>query len=220
MSSFNVSPEIRAVLNDADRLRVLYDLALIDADEEPVFNRLTVLASKIVGAPISVMSMVGSDYQFFKSAYGVGDLRSTPLSHAFCKHVVADNSPLIVDDARQHPVLHDNGAIKDLNVIGYLGFPLQIASGKTLGSFCVVDNEPREWTQDEIEIMRELAEIVKYEIDLRAATRNGSVSQAELNNVHKAISDFVDSIDTTQSKAKLAAIIRKERLELFAPEKA
>jgi hypothetical protein len=80
MSSFNVSPQIRKVLNDVDRLRVLYDLALIDADEEVVFNRLTTLASKIVGAPISVMSMVGNDYQFFKSAHGLGDLKSTPLS--------------------------------------------------------------------------------------------------------------------------------------------
>lgn len=216
MSSFNVSPEIRAVLEDRDRLRVLFDLALIDADGEPVFDRLTTLASTIVGAPISVMSMVGNEYQFFKSAHGVGDLRSTPLSHAFCKHVVADDAPLIVDDARQHPVLHDNGSIQDLGVIGYLGFPLHIASGRTLGSFCVIDNQPRQWTEDEIAIMRELADIVMYEIDLRASARTGGITMQELERVHGEIMAFADSIDTTQPKAAIVQQIRAEREKLFS----
>jgi GAF domain-containing protein len=215
MSSFNVSPEIRKVLNDVDRLRVLYDLALIDADEEVVFNRLTTLASKIVGAPISVMSMVGNDYQFFKSAHGLGDLKSTPLSHAFCKHVVAENAPLIVEDARVHPVLHDNGSIKDHNVIGYLGFPLQIASGKTLGSFCVVDNQPRKWSQEDIDIMRELADVVKYEIEARALTRKGQMTVEQLEAIHTEIEAFADRIDVGQSKAEILRQIRAEQKILF-----
>jgi GAF domain-containing protein len=216
MGSFVVSPEIRAVLSDKDRIKVLTDLALIDADEEPVFDRLTDLASRIVGAPISVMTMVGNDYQFFKSAVGVGELKSTPLSHAFCKHVVAENAPLIVDDARQHPVLHDNGAVKDLNVIGYLGFPLHIASGKTLGSFCVIDNRPRDWSESEVEIMRELAEIVKYEIEARALVHKGHVTPEQLDDLHQTIVTFADSVDTAAPKATLAAQIRSERQRLFS----
>jgi GAF domain-containing protein len=216
MGSFVVSPEIRAVLNDKDRLRALLDLALIDADEETVFNRLTHLASRIVGAPISVMSMVGDEYQFFKSAVGVGDLKSTPLSHAFCKHVVADSAPLIVDDARNHPVLHDNGSIKDLNIIGYLGFPLKIASGKTLGSFCVIDNQPRQWTAAEVDIMRELAEVVKYEIEVRALVHKGVVSQAQLDDLHETIIAFAESINADAPKDQLARQIRQERLRLFS----
>lgn len=216
MGSFVMSSEVRSVISDQDRLKVLADLALIDADEETVFNRLTTLASQIVGAPISVMSMVGNDYQFFKSAVGVGDLKSTPLSHSFCKHVVADSAPLIVDDARQHPVLHDNGAIKDLNVIGYLGFPLKIASGKTLGSFCVIDNQPRQWTDAEIEIMQELAEMVKYEIEARALVHKGEFSPDQLDDLHNAIIAFADRIDTTAPKAVLVEQIRSERQQLFA----
>lgn len=216
MGSFVVSPAIRAVLSDQDRLKVLADLALIDADEETVFNRLTTLASQIVGAPMSMMSMVGNDYQFFKSAVGVGELKSTPLSHAFCKHVVAENAPLIVDDARVHPVLHDNGAIQALNAIGYLGFPLHIASGKTLGSFCVVDSEPRQWTAAEIDIMRELAEIVKYEIEARALVHKGEISPDQLDDLHNAIIAFADRIDTMAPKAVLVEQIRSERQQLFA----
>jgi GAF domain-containing protein len=215
MGSFHVSAAMRAILTDKDRLRVLRDLALIDSDEEIVFNRLTSLASQIVGAPISVMSMVGGEYQFFKSSYGVGDLRSTPLSHAFCKHVVADDAPLIVDDARVHPVLFDNGAIADLGVIGYLGFPLNLANGKTLGSFCVIDHQPRQWSEVEITIMRQLAEIVKYEIELRALLHAGSINQEQLDAAHAEIIAFAERIDVTQPKAAIAEQIREERLTLF-----
>jgi GAF domain-containing protein len=216
MGSFLVSPDVRAVLDDRDRLRALLDLALIDADTEPVFDRLTQLAGRIMGAPISIMSMVGGDYQFFKSSYGIGDLCSTPLSHSFCKHVVADSAPLVVDDARQHPVLYDNGAIKDLGVIGYLGFPLKVASGKTLGSFCVIDSQPRQWTDVEIEIMYELAEIVKYEIEMRALVVKGVISQEQLDALHGAIFLFADSISPTQPKEVLAEQIRGERQRLFS----
>ncbi|HUN09066.1 MAG TPA: GAF domain-containing protein [Aggregatilineales bacterium] len=216
MGSFVMSPEVRSVISDQDRLKALMDLALIDADEETVFNRLTDLASRIVGAPISVMSMVGNDYQFFKSAVGIGDLKSTPLSHSFCKHVVADSAPLVVDDARQHPVLHDNGAIKDLNVIGYLGFPLKIASGKTLGSFCVIDNQPRHWSDEDIEIMRELAEMVKYEIEARALFHKAEIGTDQLEDLHNAIIAFADRIDPTAPKAALVEQIRSERQQLFA----
>lgn len=215
MGSFIVSPEIRAVLSDADRLRALYDLALIDSEEEVVYNRITQLARDITGAPSAVMSMVGDEYQFFKSAVGMGTLRSTPLSHAFCKHVVADNSPLIVEDARRHPVLFDNGSLRDYNVIGYLGFPLTIASGKTLGSFCVVDRQPRAWSEMDIEIMRELAEIVKYEIEVRALVRKGTFSSAQLDEVHDEIIAFADSLNPTEPKDRLLTLIRSQRRRLF-----
>lgn len=215
MSSFVVSPEIRAVLEDKDRLKVLYDLSLIDSEDEPVFQAVTALASKIIGTPMSVMSMVGDEYQFFKSSYGIDDRRSTPLSHAFCKHVVAENAPLIVEDARVHPVLHDNGSVHDYGVVGYLGFPLHIASGKTLGSFCAVDTTPHRWTDDEINIMRELAAIVTYEIDLRALAVKGDITMEELERAHQNIIDFTKTVRTDLSKAKIAEYVRTERQRLF-----
>lgn len=129
--------------------------------------------------------------------------------------MVADNAPLIVEDARVHPVLHDNGSIKDYNLIGYLGFPLQIASGKTLGSFCVVDNQPRRWSTEDIETMRELADVVKYEIEARAMTRKGDMTVKQLDAIHTEIETFADRIDVGQSKAEILGQIRAEQKVLF-----
>ncbi|MBC7869915.1 MAG: GAF domain-containing protein, partial [Chitinophagaceae bacterium] len=94
--------------------------------------------------------------------------RETPLSHSFCQHVVATGQPLVITDAREHPLVYDNLAIPDLNVIGYLGIPLETSDGYGLGSFCVIDGKPREWTTEEVEIMRDLAQLVMTEIELRS----------------------------------------------------
>ena len=128
---------------------------------------------------------------------------------------VAENAPLIVEDARVHPVLHDNGSVHDYGVIGYLGFPLHIASGKTLGSFCAVDTTPHRWTNDEINIMRELAEIVTYEIELRALAVKGDITMEELERTHQNIIGFTQTVRTDLPKAKIAEYIRTERQRLF-----
>jgi GAF domain-containing protein len=122
--------------------------------------------------------------------------RQTPLSHSFCKHVVTDNQPLIVDDAREHPILKDNKATAYLGVVGYLGMPLTTADGHPIGSFCVIDDQPREWTDEEIDIIRELAMSVMTEIDLRAQIAAREIAEAELqkrNNQYKRVYHFTNT---------------------------
>lgn len=159
------------ILQNTTRLRVLRELELVDSPAEEAFDRLTRLASRIVGVPVSLVSIVDADRQFFKSFLGLGEpwasRRETPLSHSFCQHVVTSGEPLIVTDAREHPLVKDNLAIPDLNVIGYLGMPLTTTDGHRLGSFCVIDTQPHQWTPEEIEIVRELAHSVMSEIELR-----------------------------------------------------
>ncbi len=177
----NADPNI---IQDPKRLAVLHRLELLDSPSEEAFDRLTRLASKIVNAPVSLVSLVDADRQFFKSFLGLGKpwsvRRETPLSHSFCQHVVAENAPLIIEDARTHPLVFDNLAIPDLNVISYLGMPLTMTDGTGLGSFCVIDSKPRQWTADEIEIIRELALSAMTEIELRAELLAHQETEARL----------------------------------------
>jgi GAF domain-containing protein len=164
------SADSRVILNP-DRLKALNERVLLDTPAEEAFDRMTRLASYILKVPVSLVSLVDSDRQFFKSAVGLPEpwasQRETPLSHSFCQHVVVTNSPLVIEDAREHPLVYDNLAIPDLNVIGYLGIPLTTAQGEGLGSFCAIDSTPRQWTEREIYIMQELATSVMTEIELR-----------------------------------------------------
>lgn len=207
--------QIKDVLLDKERLRVLRELALIDAPEENLYDRLTEFASKIIGAPVSLVSMVAANYQFFKSQSGLPEPwksdRRTPLSHSFCKHVVATKEPLIVQDARRHEVVKDNQAIPDLDVIGYLGMPITMQDGKSLGSFCVIDNKPRDWTADEIEIVRELSEIVSREIDLRARANLSDAYKVQLNSAHTKIENLIKSVNTNASQRAILEQLKEAR---------
>ena len=77
----------------------------------------------------------------------------------------------MIGDALADPRLRDNLAVRDLDVRAYAGVPLTTSGGHTLGSFCVIDTQPRDWTEEEIATLRTLADSVQTEIELRGALR-------------------------------------------------
>jgi two-component system, LuxR family, sensor kinase FixL len=162
---------LTSVLKDSKRLSLIQDLDLVDSLPEEVFDRLTRLASRFLSTPVALVSIVDDKRQFFKSFVGLEDpwanQRETPLSHSFCEHVVVSGEPLIVEDAHEHPLVKDNLAIPELGMISYIGMPLTTESGHTLGSFCVIDTEARQWTNDDISTVRELSQSVMSEIEWR-----------------------------------------------------
>jgi signal transduction histidine kinase len=186
------------ILSDPRRLDVLAATALLDTPPEQAFDRLTHLASRILNAPVSLVSLVDKDHQFFKSQVGLPEPwaseRTTPLSHSFCQHVVASAAPLIVADARLHPLLQNNAAIRDLKVIAYLGIPLTTPEGQTLGSFCTIDAQPRVWTEREIEIMQELARFVMNEIELRLLARHFHANYLALRDLELEREEMVQML--------------------------
>ena len=172
-----------AVLADPARLAALRATALLDSEPEQGFDRLTRLASYVLGVPVALVSLVDEDRQFFKSCIGLPEpwnsRRGTPLSHSFCQHAVASKEPLVIEDARQHPLVSTNLAIRDLDVIAYAGFPLATSDGCVLGTFCAIDSQPRTWTDDELSFVKEMAESAMTEIELRTTCRQLEDARAE-----------------------------------------
>jgi diguanylate cyclase (GGDEF)-like protein/PAS domain S-box-containing protein len=170
---------------DSRRVQVLRRTDLLDSAAEEGFDRLTRLSSELLGAPIALVSLVDERRQFFKSSRGLGQpwatLRETPLSHSFCKHVVASREMLVVPDARDVPMLRDNPAVSELGVIAYAGAPIQ-AEGETIGAFCAIDNKPRAWSDEQVRLLRELASLVETQIDLKLA-QTEAVARGKLLDV-------------------------------------
>lgn len=129
-------------IRDPARVAALRRTGLLDTVPEAAFDRLTRLAARLASAPVALVSLVDADRQFLKSCLGVDEPlaseRQTPLSHSFCQHVVVRQAPLVVEDAREHPLVMSNPAIPDYGVIAYAGFPL-VSGSEVIGSFCVVD---------------------------------------------------------------------------------
>ncbi len=157
------------------------------------------MAARYVNAPVALVSLVDDQRQFFKSAVGLGEpwasRRETPLSHSFCQYVTRDRAPLVVSDAREHPVLRDNLAVRDLQVIAYAGFPLVIHD-EPIGVFCVVDTRPRTWSEEELAMVADLAESVVSEIELRIAVRAERDQRALTQTLLESLGDGVLAIDT------------------------
>jgi len=162
-----------AVVRDPDRLAALHSTRLLDTPAEAGYDRLTRLAMNLLNAPVAQVSLIDEDRQFFKSAQGMDEpwasARETPLTHSICQHVVDARAPLVIEDARGHPVVSDNLAIRDLNVVAYAGIPLITAAGHALGTLCVIDHRPRAWTTEQIETLETLAAAVLAQIELRVA---------------------------------------------------
>ncbi|MGB3456235.1 MAG: GAF domain-containing protein [Litorimonas sp.] len=188
-------------LDDAERLEALSRTRLMDSAPEPVFDRLSELATRLLGTPVSLVSLVDDHRQFFKSACGLPEPRETPLSHSFCQHVVTSGEPLVIPDARRDPRVSKNLAIPDLGVIAYLGIPLMTLDGQPLGSFCAIDGEPRQWTEDDVRLMSDLALAVQSEIGLRltladaeALAEERDLLIAELNHRMKNVFAMVNGM--------------------------
>src|SRR6476620_11594908 len=99
-------------LSDAGRLAALRRAGVMDTPPEEAFDRLTRLAAKALRVPVALVSLVDAQRQFFKSCAGSlpepwRSQRQTPLSHSFCQHAVTSGKPLVISDAREHPLVKD-----------------------------------------------------------------------------------------------------------------
>jgi two-component system cell cycle sensor histidine kinase/response regulator CckA len=160
-----------------ERLAALTTTALLDTPPEEAFDRLTRMAARLLGAPVSLLTLVTDDRQFFKSATGLAEpwasRRGSPLSHSFCRHVAVSGLPLVVEDTRQHPLLQSNPAVRELGWIAYAGVPLATRQGQVLGAFSVVDGMPRLWSDRDVALLQDLAACAASEIELRILTNGG-----------------------------------------------
>ncbi len=217
---------------DPERLEALAETGLLDTPPEVGFDRITQLASQLIGSPVSLISLVDADRQFFKSAVGLPEpwnsLRETPLSHSFCQHVVATGAPLIIEDARSDALLRGNLAIRDLGVIAYLGVPLKTSDGHVLGALCAIESKPRTWSARDTDSLTQFASIVMDEIDLRDEIKKRRAIEehqqfliSELSHRVKNTLALVDSIvglcvRTAPDPASLGATLRARIQSLAA----
>lgn len=164
-----------APVDEQVHLDVVRASGLLDSPAEEAFDRVSRLATRVLGTPVSLVSIVDGDRQFFKSQIGLPEpwasARQTPISHSFCRYVTESGHPLAITDAHRHPLVAENGAVADIGVVAYLGVPVRDLHGTVLGSFCVISDEARQWTPQDMAVLEELAAIVQREIRIREAAK-------------------------------------------------
>lgn len=175
MTPTSEPPDVSRVVHDPPRLAALHRSGLLDTPPEEDFDRLTRQVTASLGVPVALVTLVDEGRQFLKSCVGLPEpwasRRQTPLSYSFCKHNLLSAEPLVIGDARRHPLVRDNRAVTEIGVIAYAGIPLVTEDGHALGSLCAIDTRPRAWTPADIATLRIVAAAVMAEIERRAASR-------------------------------------------------
>lgn len=190
----DVEARTDAQVADPRRLAAVRRLDLVDTAEEEAFDFMTRLARTLVDVPASFLSIVEADRDFYKSSAGFpAELASRRelRGRTFCHYTLGQATPLVIEDTLADPTWAAVPTVQTLGVRAYLGVPV-VVDGQNVGSFCVIDTQPRQWTPTEIETVVEMCRSASREILLR------------------------DRMKDAHAKAESAAALAKRHTELLA----
>lgn len=170
--------DARDRLRDARRLAAVRRVLSLDETDDEDLRRISRLATALLDTPVSLVSLVDDQRQVFAAQTGMEEpwAEGTPLSHSMCRHVVEDDAPLVVDDASEDDRFADHPARTELEVAAYCGVPMRTPDGQVLGSFCVIDRAPRDWTDDEVELVGDLGALAAAELARRVRVEEGETA--------------------------------------------
>lgn len=191
------------------RLAQVARTGLLDTEPEEAFDRFARLATVTLGDVTAFVTIVDGHRSFWKSCVTASGaalgVRQNRVEESFCQYLIASGEPLIVADARIHPTTRDNPSVTTMGVVAWAGYPLHTPDGAVLGTFCVVGEHPREWTETEVLILETLAHAVDGEVALRIA----------VNDAHAA-SRLAEC--EAQRAEEFAAVLRESLLPVVLPE--
>jgi EAL domain-containing protein (putative c-di-GMP-specific phosphodiesterase class I)/GGDEF domain-containing protein len=162
-----------APMTEETRLAALHRFEILDTPPEPALDQITRLASRLLRAPMAVISLVDRDRQWFKSRVGV-EAQETSRELAFCHHAIQSDEVMFVGDATRDPRFKSNPLVTgDPKIRFYAGAPLRTLEGLALGTICVIDDQPRETlSPEDIQTLRDLSAMVMAHIEARQQMRD------------------------------------------------
>lgn len=181
---------------EEDRLSALCRLHILDTPTDDRFDRITRTAQRLFGVPISLVTLVDSERQWFKSNLGMA-VTQTPRDISFCGHAILREEPFIVEDASADPRFFDNPLVTgEPHVRFYAGIPIHEARGWRVGTLCIIDRAPRIFPTDQIEALRDLALMAETELNLYSLKQATVITREKELRLQAIIEHAGDAIVT------------------------
>lgn len=159
-------------LDEPERLRALELLDVLDSASERRFDVLVATAALVCGVPISLVSLIDHDRQWFKANVGLPSLTETPRDVAFCAHAILYDGIFEVPDTLADPRFADNPLVTTVpDIRFYAGATLRLSDGAHVGTLCVIDRVPRQLSQQQREALRLLSIAVVQALESRRMAR-------------------------------------------------
>jgi EAL domain-containing protein (putative c-di-GMP-specific phosphodiesterase class I)/GGDEF domain-containing protein len=195
--------------NEEARLNALRNLRLLDTPPSESFDRITRMASRLLRAPVSTISLTDHDRQWFKSRVGV-DLAEIPRKQAPCSYTIRSDRVFVVPDLLDDVRFKDS-PLANVGIRFYAGAPLITRSGYGLGTLCVIDEKPRGMSEDEQSVLVDLAAMVMTQIELQNTI--GRIDPTSgLPNEHQLFEDLEDLAKRSPNERKVGLLV-----ELVSP---
>jgi EAL domain-containing protein (putative c-di-GMP-specific phosphodiesterase class I)/GGDEF domain-containing protein len=190
--------------NEEARLNALRNLRLLDTPPSESYDRITRMASRLLAAPVSTISLTDRDRQWFKSRVGV-DLVEIPRAQAPCSYAIRSDQVFVVPDLLED-ARFETSPLAQAGIRFYAGAPLITRSGYGLGTLCVVDDKPRRMAEDEQQVLRDLAAMVMTQIEVQNTI--GRVDPTSgLPNQHQLFEDLDDLGRRCAGEARVGLLI-------------
>jgi diguanylate cyclase (GGDEF)-like protein len=163
--------------NETQRIHVLHSLGLLHSAPDERFDRLTRLAKRLFNVPVAKVTLVDTDAVYALSCAGQSSA-PVPRELSFCSHTIVNDGMLVVPDTRTDPRFCDNPYVTSAPYIRfYAGYPLAVPGGSRLGALCLVDFDPRNFGDEDVALLRDLAAMVEQEV---AAVQMATVDELTL----------------------------------------
>jgi tRNA A-37 threonylcarbamoyl transferase component Bud32 len=161
-----------AAMNDEEgRMRAVERYRILDTPEDGAFDRIAALAARLFSVPVAIVSVVDHDRIWFKAHHGT-DVTQIGRDPGLCASAILQDGPWIVEDAARDPRTLSNPLVAgEFGLQFYAGVPLRTPDGFNLGTFCILDREPREFTAEDTRTLEDLAAIVMNDLEMRLQSR-------------------------------------------------
>jgi two-component system sensor histidine kinase VicK len=173
--------------NEGERLLALKRYRLLGTPAEKSFTSIAELVAEIFQTSMAMISLVDADEVSFQSNVGM-DTTVGPRGQSFCSLTVLDNRVNVVEDTLLDPVVAQNPLVCDnLGLRFYAGAPLVTHDGYLIGTVCLVDTKPREFSEQDRKILQGLAKVVMEQIELRHTNLLDAERLAAVNEEQQAM---------------------------------
>lgn len=230
-------------LADPTRLDIIERTGLLDEESDATLDSFARLAAALLGAPAAYVTLVGPEEQVAPGAVAhdrPGEpVRTIPIGESICQFTVATGEPLVLDDTRTNPLVKSHPAVQRGALLAYAGVPLRTSGGQVLGSLCVHDRHARQFSDEQVELLQELARLVARDIEHRLTTERvggvrglGRRTADEVAALQDAVTSLVElaeqqddprlqrSAALARRRAERAGALARELAEEAAPERA
>ena len=160
-------------IHNQGRLEEIARLRVHEEEVDELLNEYTSKAAWEFNLPTCLVSVVLDDVQKFVASYGLGgwikEVQGSPVEWSFCANSVKTKEPFIVEDADKDLLVKNNPLVTEDNIKCYAGVPLITVNGYIIGNFCVIGDTSRDFSEADVNRLREYAVQVMHHLEARVA---------------------------------------------------